>query len=49
MAITKLLCDICKRQFEGDEDLMNYLGEVVCDDCQSDMAESELLRDEYTH
>ena len=34
--LTKMLCDQCKREFEADEDLMNYMGEVICPDCIKD-------------
>ena len=33
----KLLCDRCKREFEGNEDDMEKLGEVICDDCRADV------------
>ena len=39
---TELLCDNCKREFSGDEDLMEKLGEVICDECKEDR-EVELL------
>lgn len=33
----KILCDNCKREFEGDEELMESLGKVLCPDCTSDL------------
>jgi len=36
MSKIKLLCDRCKREFEADEEKMNALGEVLCDDCLYD-------------
>lgn len=33
----KILCDICKREFEGEEKDMNKNGEVRCEDCKIDL------------
>lgn len=35
---TKMLCDRCKREFTGSEELMEELKEVVCPDCLADAA-----------
>lgn len=35
----KILCDRCKREFEGEDWLVEKLGEVLCPDCYKDSNE----------
>lgn len=41
----KILCDRCKREFEGDEELVDRF-DVLCPDCEEDCAESEMIKDD---
>jgi len=45
----KALCDICKREYEADDDLSddrNFNIERLCPDCEYDIAESEIIKED---
>ena len=38
---TELLCDNCKRSFQGEEWLMDKPGEVLCPDCYEELKSNQ--------
>lgn len=33
----KILCDNCKREFDGAEEIVDSLNRVICPDCNEDL------------
>jgi hypothetical protein len=37
----KILCDNCKREFDGKEEDMQDIGDVYCPNCKADLSDDD--------